>query len=76
MEITMKTKTIVSILFLLIVTALYLFGVCEWDLATYISCVGLTLIFMAIFIQQEKKYGALVDKKNNLEQKSNKFSGR
>lgn len=55
----MKIKTIISMLFILVVTILYFFGVCDWDLPMYLLCVGVAALFMFVFIRQQKRYDRL-----------------
>ncbi|MEG0164879.1 hypothetical protein [Anaerorhabdus sp.] len=63
----MKIRTIISALFLIIITILYFFGFCEWDIWVYLFGVLATIIYMLIFIKQQKKYTKLLDQKEKME---------
>ncbi|SKA04058.1 hypothetical protein [Anaerorhabdus furcosa] len=63
----MKIRTIISSLFLICITILFYFGYCEWDVWFYISSVLITVVFMFVFIRQQKKYTELTKQKNELD---------
>lgn len=63
----MKIKAIISLLFIIATTGLYFLGACEWDLASYILCVIVAILFMMIFIKQQKKYDELNERHASLE---------
>lgn len=60
----MKVKTIVSILFILVVTILYFFGFCQWDMPIYILCIAIAITFMAVSLRQQKKYHVLLERQD------------
>lgn len=55
----MKTRIILSALFLIVFTVLYFFGICKWDFWVYLIGVLATILYIFIFIRQDKKYEKL-----------------
>lgn len=63
----MKIRTIVSALFLVAITILYFFGFCKWDIWLYLLGVLATVVYMLIFIRQQKKYTGYLNRKKEME---------
>ena len=63
----MKIRTTISVLFLIVITVLYFMGFCEWDIWMYLISVLAVIVYMLIFIKQQKKYSNLLEQKERLE---------
>lgn len=55
----MKIRTIISTIFIVVVTILYFFGFCEWDIWAYLLSIICTILYMLIFMRQQKKLNDL-----------------
>lgn len=63
----MKIKISISALFLISITILYFFGFCKWDLSLYLLGVFAVIIYMMIFIIQQKNHDHLLQQKQRFE---------
>lgn len=61
----MKVRSIISAIFVLVVTILYFFGFCKWDIWVYLLSIACAILFMLVFMKQQKRYNELM---NNIEE--------
>ena len=69
----MKIRTLISTIFMIVVTILYFFGICQWDIWVYVLSIACALIYMVIFTMQEKKYDRLLER---IEENQNKVANK
>ena len=62
----MKVKATISALVLITITILYFMGFCEWDIWMYLIGVLAVIVYMLIFIKQQKKYSSLLERKERM----------
>ena len=55
----MKRKTMISVLYLIAITTLYFSGFCEVDIWVYLLGVIAIVVYMFLFVEQQKKIDTL-----------------
>ena len=68
----MKIRTIISAIFVIAVTILYYFGFCKWDLWVYLASIICTVLYMLIFMKQQKTWNKLTKQMEEYEENTDK----